>query len=303
MRVPVSLQNICAGIYRFTLILARGNAAVAKGMLTVAFFALAAACSDVLPTAPEPVSNIGLRLDTSVGGATVTTDRLDYPPGDTVTITGTGWQPGETVSFLLNEDPEPTHALYNWTTIASDSGTIFDRSFVPNESHLGVTFRLDATGVTSGRSATRDFTDGNATNATLTLKTVNAGPACGTAATSFSAGSSVCAEAVITVGGNGIGGDDRIQWYLNGATNPARDILFTNVSNGAIQQDIFAPPSGSWVIKVCKTANAGTCSPGNILAGATTSFVVRTAQAIDFAAPPTRTYGDVPFTVSATGGA
>src|SRR4051812_28184734 len=81
--------------------------------LSLSALAVIVACQDaLLPT--EPTIEHAVRFDTSVGGATVVTDRLDYPPGDTVTITGAGWQPGETVSFVLNEDPAPNHALYSW---------------------------------------------------------------------------------------------------------------------------------------------------------------------------------------------
>ena len=42
------------------------------------------------------------------GPATITTDKEDYVPGEYVIITGSGWEPGETVSFqfehYLNTD-------------------------------------------------------------------------------------------------------------------------------------------------------------------------------------------------------
>src|SRR5207245_6942425 len=37
--------------------------------------------------------------------ATVMTDQADYAPGSIVTITGSGWQPGETVTLQLVESP------------------------------------------------------------------------------------------------------------------------------------------------------------------------------------------------------
>jgi len=39
------------------------------------------------------------------GFATVKTDALDYAPGTPVHITGTGWEPGETVTLTLQESP------------------------------------------------------------------------------------------------------------------------------------------------------------------------------------------------------
>jgi hypothetical protein len=41
----------------------------------------------------------------SVYAATVTTDKLDYAPGEIVIITGTGWMPDEKVTLFLHEDP------------------------------------------------------------------------------------------------------------------------------------------------------------------------------------------------------
>ncbi|PYR16070.1 MAG: hypothetical protein DMF98_28440, partial [Acidobacteria bacterium] len=46
------------------------------------------------------------------GFATIVTDRADYAPGTTVTITGSGWVPGETVTLTLEEAPLlDVHAL------------------------------------------------------------------------------------------------------------------------------------------------------------------------------------------------
>jgi hypothetical protein len=39
------------------------------------------------------------------GFATVKTDQSDYAPGTTVTITGSGWKPGETVTLSFLESP------------------------------------------------------------------------------------------------------------------------------------------------------------------------------------------------------
>ncbi|MGH9905744.1 MAG: Kelch repeat-containing protein, partial [Pyrinomonadaceae bacterium] len=37
--------------------------------------------------------------------ASITTDKLDYAPGETVNLSGHGWQPGETVRIMIHEDP------------------------------------------------------------------------------------------------------------------------------------------------------------------------------------------------------
>ncbi len=102
------------------------------------------------------------------GQASVSLDQadLDYAPGETVYITGTGWQPGETitleVSNLTNPDvdcgavnPEP-HEL--WTTTADAEGN-FTASWYVNDCELGADLLLEAFGITSGSTYEIFFTD------------------------------------------------------------------------------------------------------------------------------------------------
>lgn len=98
--------------------------------------------------------------------ATIKTDRDDYAPGQTVTITGQGWEPGETVTLLLHEAP---HALWHddrtLTAIADANGRIFNNEFAPEAHHMGVRFYLTATGAVSQVQIT--FTDGELLTAEL----------------------------------------------------------------------------------------------------------------------------------------
>src|SRR5262245_39867088 len=62
---------------------------------------------------------------TAAEGATVQTDKADYSPDENVIITGSGWQPFETVSLLLHEDPpQPDHGDLTYQAVADDSGNI-----------------------------------------------------------------------------------------------------------------------------------------------------------------------------------
>ena len=94
----------------------------------------------------------------TVESATIQTDRQDYFPGETVVITGSGWQPGETVSMLLEESPDycPDRTL---SAVADASGNIYNNSFYPEEHDIGVTFYLTATGLSSGLQAQTVFSD------------------------------------------------------------------------------------------------------------------------------------------------
>ena len=149
------------------------------------------------------------------GFATVKTDKDDYAPGEFVTITGTGWQPGETVQLWLHEvgTGAPDMPL---NAVADEHGNIFNDFWAPNESHIGVRFYLTATG--AGASAQTTFTDGNAeiegtvrantagnppiANATVT---VACSGGCGESATTNSAGAySFTSGNRVNFPGNGI---------------------------------------------------------------------------------------------------
>ena len=88
--------------------------------------------------------------------ATITSDRTDYALGQTVTLTGSGWTPGETVTIVLHRQPllHPDTVL---TAVADASGTITLSSFAPAPDEIGVTFFVTATGSVSGLQATTTF--------------------------------------------------------------------------------------------------------------------------------------------------
>ena len=100
-------------------------------------------------------------LHPSTSAASVATDKSDYLPGETVTITGSGWQAGETVSLTIveNDGDEPWYS----SALADDSGNINNSAFVIQTHDLGVSFTVTATGGSSGQTATAVFTDGNGT--------------------------------------------------------------------------------------------------------------------------------------------
>ena len=93
------------------------------------------------------------------GGAIVWTDLDDYAPGTTVIMSGSGWQPGETVSLTLHEDPmvDPDRTF---TTVADASGNIEFTGFAPEPHNVDVRFILTATGGSSNLRAQTTFTDG-----------------------------------------------------------------------------------------------------------------------------------------------
>jgi len=92
------------------------------------------------------------------GFATVKTDAADYPPGTTVNITGSGWQPGETVTLTLVESPLiDTHGPF--PAVADGNGNISDSSFITDLHDVNVAFSLTAVGSASKWQAQNSFTD------------------------------------------------------------------------------------------------------------------------------------------------
>jgi hypothetical protein len=92
------------------------------------------------------------------GYSTIQSDQTDYPPGTAVTITGRGWQPGETVALTLVESPlVDTHGPF--TVQADPNGNISNNSFVTDQHDASIRFYLTATGASSGFQAQTTFTD------------------------------------------------------------------------------------------------------------------------------------------------
>src|SRR5947209_12140425 len=115
------------------------------------------------------------------GFVTVKTDQADYTPGSIVTITGSGWQPGETVTLTLVESPLiDTHGPF--TVTADASGNISNSSFGTDTHDINVLFYLTAVGSVSGLQAQTSFTDAGTDTVTLdfsgsTSGTVTSSPA------------------------------------------------------------------------------------------------------------------------------
>jgi len=97
--------------------------------------------------------------------ATVQTDRTDYPPDAQVNVTGSGWQPGETVELTFTEtEAGPggyTDGPFTFYAVADEQGNIASGDFHTDQHDLGVTIVLTAKGLGSGLSAQTTFKDGN----------------------------------------------------------------------------------------------------------------------------------------------
>jgi len=132
-------------------------------VLTLLVAGLTANCGDSLTEVSGPDGRAQARPTVAFAtadngaGLSITTDKDDYSPGDTVWFTGAGWTPGDTLDIVLTDSTD-TH---NWTVGIDANGGFRDSTYVVDTGDLGVTFTLTATSRATGESLTVNFTDGN----------------------------------------------------------------------------------------------------------------------------------------------
>ncbi|SHM17119.1 hypothetical protein, partial [Flavobacterium xinjiangense] len=90
--------------------------------------------------------------------STVTTDKLEYAPGQYVIVTGANWLPGETVKLTFEETPL-IHAVEYLYATADLAGNINNSDYLIQVHDQGQEFKLTATGLTSGYQTETLFAD------------------------------------------------------------------------------------------------------------------------------------------------
>jgi hypothetical protein len=120
--------------------------------LTIFLFVTSQLFGSVTPVSAAP----------SPSGAAISSDLLDYPPGGTVVLTGTGWASGEIVHISVNDDAGQTWSLNSGDNgvppdPTADDGGGFTYTFqLPY--WFVATYSVTAAGPSSG-TATTTFTD------------------------------------------------------------------------------------------------------------------------------------------------
>ena len=109
------------------------------------------------------VNSSGSVLDSistlSSTSASISTDKMDYAPGETATISGRGFQPGEIVRLKIHEDPHtPQERGFDAT---ADADGNFSGEYLVQDYDLDMKFIVSARGLTSGWTAHTSFTDAN----------------------------------------------------------------------------------------------------------------------------------------------
>src|SRR5215204_1323656 len=165
---------------------------------------------------------MALTTDTSGNTApapTIQSDKADYAPGELVTLTGSGWQSGESVNIVVNDDEGQTWNR-NVNVIADESGSIRDSFNLPD--WFVAAYSVTATG--SSGTATTSFTDARV----VTTATLNGGNS-----VNVQAGSSMNANVSVTTDGSGA----NARWRSTGwriattAPNATSDVTCVNTPN------------------------------------------------------------------------
>ena len=110
---------------------------------------------DDVPSTGETSKPSPLAESTASGSPTIASDLDDYPPGGVVTLTSSGWQPGEAVTLVVNDTNGSTWKL-NEVVKADESGTFTHQFTLP--AWFVSNYDVTATGESSG-VATTEFTD------------------------------------------------------------------------------------------------------------------------------------------------
>ncbi len=184
----------------------RGVMAVVRVLVVLLVIGFIANCADG-PTAPErSVANqpsVALATAGDGNGLSITTDKDDYAPGDTVWFTGAGWTPGDTLDILLTDSVD----VHNWWVGIDEGGGFRDSTYVVDVNDIGVTFTLTATNRRNpNQTLTVIFTDGNPQVNTITLSPTRPNPGISPFTASFT----------VTTVGTGPGGSNITTWAATG---------------------------------------------------------------------------------------
>src|SRR5215211_5083465 len=118
--------------------------AVATLIFPAIAFAQDAATSTAAPT-------------TSTAAPTIQSDKDDYQPGELVTLTGSDWQPGDSVHIFVNDDEGQSWSHNSDPDPVADDSGAFTYEFNLPEQFVAM-YNVTATGVESGTAKTT-FTD------------------------------------------------------------------------------------------------------------------------------------------------
>src|SRR4051812_41627425 len=145
--------------------LTRGIAMSARRFSTLGvLFALFATCFFASAAQADVfTSDLQASGTTQTLSPSIVSDKADYAPGELVTLTGSNWQPGESVHLVVNDTAGATWS-YGSDVTADQNGFIADSFNLPD--WFVANYDVTATGAESG-PATTTFTDAIPTTTTV----------------------------------------------------------------------------------------------------------------------------------------
>jgi hypothetical protein len=219
---------------------------------------------------------------------TISSDKADYAPGELVTLTGSNWQPGESVHIVVNDTYGATwkHDVY---VDADASGNITDQFNLPDS----FVSDYDVTATGSSGTATTSFTDGNVTYSPTRL------PATGLQA--VTAGNSVDLAPAVTLTKTGGGADpvvntpftvtNKTTGSLTGQTcggaGTAIPSSWLSVASPTLPQTITTSQNVTFRVSPPANASAGTYTGAVELANSTTNNTNAVDVCLNVSAAPT----------------
>jgi MBG domain (YGX type)/Kelch motif/Galactose oxidase, central domain len=248
------------------------------------------------------VNSSGAVLNSSAviasSSASITTDKMDYAPGEIAKIAGRGFQPGEVVRLKIHEDPHtPQERGFDAT---ADAEGKFSGEYLVMDYDLNMKFIVGARGLTSGFTAQTTFTDSNPQTIAI---------AAPTSVTVIQGATANYGNQTLTVGGNAnactvtfnvtpaLPAGATPVWGTNPVITTGANVVTTfSVTTTA------ATPTGTYTFQVTGTNSGAGCqgpgpTPSNTLTLIVNSATVNTTTAVTNASA---TYGDASVTLNAT---
>jgi hypothetical protein len=246
------------------------------------------------------VNSSGAFLNSSVvnsSTAEITTDKLDYSPGEIALISGRGFEPGETVRVKIHEDPH-TPQERGFDTVADGHGN-FSGEYLVMDYDLDMKFIVGARGLSSGRTAQTTFTDANPQSIMV---------AAPTSVTVIQGATANYGNQTLVVGGNtnpctvtfgvtsGLPAGATPVWGTNPVSTTGANVVttFSVTTTGAT-------PTGTYTFQVTGTNSPGCQGPGPLASNTLTLIVnAATVDTTTVVSNASATYGDSAVTLDAT---
>ncbi len=252
------------------------------------------------------VNSSGTVLDTSSvvasSTASITTDKMDYSPGQTAHITGRGFQPGEVVRVKIHEDPHtPQERGFDAT---ADAAGNFSGDYLVQDYDIDMKFIVGARGLTSGVTAQTTFTDANPQTIAV---------AAPTSATVIQGATAVYGNVTVTVGGNT--NPCTVTFGVTPALPAGATAVFgtnpvtttgANIVTSLNVTTTGATPTGTYTFQVTGSNSGTGCqgpgpTPSNTLTLIVNSATVNTTLTLAAPSPSSVVFGSTgPVTFSAT---